>query len=78
LKEMIKKNHICVCIIEAIVASFVFYIHIQHLKNAWQIWQYQLKFWTFLGLVLQIVFVASFITYLVLAIQKKQCKLVIF
>ena len=59
-------------IISGGIASLVIYIHIQYVRNYWQIWTYQLKYWSLAGFVLQALFSIIFLACLVLGIYYKQ------
>lgn len=61
-----------IALISALIASFSCYIHVSFLKNKWQIWTYQLKYWNLIGLVLLTMSIVLFFTYLILAIYYKQ------
>ena len=54
------------------MAIFVIYIHVQLLRDVWQIWTYQLKYWYFVTLIFQFIYIGSFVAFLVLAIYYKQ------
>jgi hypothetical protein len=58
--------------ISGVIASGSIYIHIQYVRNYWQIWTYQLKYWTLVGFVLQGVFVVLFIVCISLGIYNQQ------
>jgi hypothetical protein len=58
--------------ISSVIASGGIYIHIQYIRNYWQIWTYQLKYWTLVGFILQGIFVSLFIVCIVLGIYNQQ------
>jgi hypothetical protein len=58
----------------AMIAVVSIYIHIQFLRDYWQIWTYQLKYWYGFSVFLQIVFVTTFIACIILGIYYKQSK----
>ena len=60
----------------AIIAAFACFIHIQFLRNLWQIWTYRLKYWNKLGFVLQILSIILFFVYLILGIYYKDGKFI--
>ena len=50
----------------------VVYIHIQFLRNYWQIWTNKLKYWSLFGLVVQGVFILLFAMCISVAVYHKQ------
>lgn len=59
----------------AIISILSIYIHIQFLRDYWQIWTYQLKYWYMLSIFLQTFFIPTFFGYITLAIYNKQSKI---
>ncbi len=59
----------------AFMAFFCIYIHVQFLRDYWQIWTYQLKYWYITSVIVQATFVLCFVVFIGLAIYNKQCKL---
>ena len=59
-------------LISSIIASFVVYVHIQYMRNYWQIWTYQLKYWALTGFIMQGFFVLIFFICLILGAYYRQ------
>ena len=56
-------------------AVFVIYIHIQFLRDYWQIWTYQLKYWHYISFVFQVFFALVFVVFIGLGIYYNQSKI---
>lgn len=58
----------------AVIASIVIYIHVQLLRDVWQIWTYQLKYWSWTGFGLQAFFCMGIFVLIALGLYHRQCK----
>ena len=56
------------------IAGAVIYIHVQLLRDVWQIWTYQLKYWSWTGFALQFAFCMGIFVLIALGIYHQQCK----
>jgi magnesium-transporting ATPase (P-type) len=56
----------------AVIAVLLVYIHTQFLRDYWQIWTYQLKYWYLLSLVLLAICLPMFIACITLGVYNKQ------
>lgn len=56
----------------AVIAGVVIYIHVQLLRDVWQIWTYQLKYWSWIGFALQFAFCMGIFVLIALGIYNHQ------
>ncbi len=61
-------------LLSTFIALLVIYLHMQFLRDYWQIWTYQLKYWYIVSVFLQIVFVLLFVAAIILAISNQERK----
>jgi hypothetical protein len=57
---------------KAFLALLVIYVHVQFLRNIWQIWTNHLKYWSIFGLLSQTASICIFAFYLMEAIADRQ------
>lgn len=59
-------------LLSAFIAIFAIYLHFQFLRDYWQIWTYQLKYWYIASMFMQIIFVLLFVVSVIIGIVYKE------
>ena len=70
----------CLCYIysKVVLALSLTYVNAQFLRDVWQIWTNHLRYWIYIGLVLQPVFIMLFLVTMILGTNQKQSKLILY